>query len=151
MLATGFRSDRFIRPTRVIGVDNIDLDDVWSPSPLAYLSVMVPGFPNLFMLNGPNGPIGNFSLIEIAERQMSYCMKLIAQVDQSGSGSVVPTAEATEAFEQERRDAAKNTIWMSGCNSWYLDATGVPASWTFSYDRFVDEMAAPDMSAFALA
>ena len=150
VLATGFRSDRFIRPTRVIGVDNIDLDNVWSPSPLAYLSVMVPGFPNLFMLNGPNGPIGNFSLIEIAERQMSYCMQLIAQLDQSGSRSIAPTAEATEAFEEERRAAAKNTIWMSGCNSWYLDATGVPASWTFSYDRFVDEMAAPNLSAFAL-
>jgi cation diffusion facilitator CzcD-associated flavoprotein CzcO len=151
VLATGFRSDRFIRPTRVIGVDHIDLDDVWSPSPLAYLSVMVPGFPNLFMLNGPNGPIGNFSLIEIAERQMSYCMQLITQLDRSGSRSIAPTAEATEAFEQERRTAAKNTIWMSGCNSWYLDATGVPASWTFSYDRFVDEMSAPDLSAFALA
>ena len=81
---------------------------------------------------------------------MSYCMQLIAQLDQSGSRSIAPTAEATEAFEQERRAAAKNTIWMSGCNSWYLDATGVPASWTFSYDRFVDEMAAPNLSAFAL-
>jgi hypothetical protein len=40
---------------------------------------------------------------------------------------------------------------MSGCNSWYLDATGVPASWTFSYDRFVDEMNAPDLSAFVLS
>ena len=45
----------------------------------------------------------------------------------------------------------ENTIWMSGCNSWYLDATGVPASWTFSYDRFVDEMNAPDLSAFVLS
>ena len=54
-VSTGFRSDRFIRPTRVIGADHVDLDDVWSPAPLAYLSAMVPGF-NLFMLNGPNGP-----------------------------------------------------------------------------------------------
>ncbi|MGB1385753.1 MAG: flavin-containing monooxygenase [Ilumatobacteraceae bacterium] len=151
VLSTGFRSDRFIRPTRVIGADHVDLDDVWSPAPLAYLSVMVPGFPNLFMLNGPNGPIGNFSLIEIAERQMSYCMQLISQLGRSGAKAVAPTAEATEAFEDERRAAAQNTIWMSGCNSWYLDATGVPASWTFSYDRFVDEMNAPDLSAFVLS
>ena len=55
---------------------------------------MVPGFPNLFMLNGPNGPIGNFSLIEIAERQMSYCMQLISEVGRSGAQSVAPTAES---------------------------------------------------------
>jgi cation diffusion facilitator CzcD-associated flavoprotein CzcO len=151
VLATGFRSDRFIRPTRVIGIDDTDLDDVWSPSPIAYLSVMVPGFPNLFLLNGPNGPIGNFSLIEIAERQMSYCMQLISEVECSASQAVVPTSEATKAFESERRDAAKHTIWMSGCNSWYLDATGVPASWTFSYDRFVEEMSAPKLDAFTMS
>ena len=151
VLATGFRSDQFIRPTRVIGVDGTDLDDVWSPSPIAYLSVMVPGFPNLFMLNGPNGPIGNFSLIEIAERQMSYCMQLISEVERSDSQAVVPTSEATNAFESERRDAAQHTIWMSGCNSWYLDATGVPASWTFSYDRFVEEMSAPKLVAFTMS
>ena len=55
---------------------------------------------------------------------------------------------ATAAFEAERREAALGTIWMSGCDSWYLDATGVPASWTFSYERFVDEMRAPDPAAF---
>jgi hypothetical protein len=112
---------------------------------------MVPGFPNLFLLNGPNGPIGNFSLIEIAERQMSYCMQLISEVECSASQAVVPTSEATKAFESERRDAAKHTIWMSGCNSWYLDATGVPASWTFSYDRFVEEMSAPKLDAFTMS
>ena len=82
---------------------------------------------------------------------MSYCMQLIFELGRSGAKAVAPTAEATEAFEDERRAAAQNTIWMSGCNSWYLDATGVPASWTFSYDRFVDEMNAPDLSAFALS
>jgi cation diffusion facilitator CzcD-associated flavoprotein CzcO len=149
VLATGFHPDRFIRPTEVIGVDGLDLDDVWSPTPAAYLSVAVPGFPNLFMLNGPNSPIGNFSLIEIAERQMAYVMQLIASLDEGAAG-VMPTTAATAAFEAERREAASGTIWMSGCDSWYLDATGVPASWTFTYERFVDEMRAPDPTAYEL-
>ena len=96
---------------------------------------MVPGFPNLFMLNGPNGPIGSFSLIEIAERQMSYCMQLI-----SGSAdrcrAVAPSAEATEAFEDERRACAEHHLDVR-LQQLVPDATGVPASWTFSYDRLL--------------
>ena len=149
VLATGFHPDRFIRPTEVRGVDGVDLDDVWSPSPVAYLSVAVPGFPNLFLLNGPNSPIGNFSLIEVAERQMAYVLQVMGRLDDDTVG-VMPTTTATAAFEAERREAALGTIWMSGCDSWYLDATGVPASWTFSYERFVDEMRAPDPAAFEL-
>ncbi len=150
VLATGFESDRFIRPTTVRGIDGLNLDDVWDPTPIAHLSVCVPGFPNLFMLNGPNGPIGNFSLIEIAERQMAYTLQLLERVESAAVSGIVVTDEATQAFEHERREAAKGTIWMSGCRSWYLDATGVPASWTFTYERFIDEMRAPDPTAFEL-
>lgn len=62
-MATGFVADSFIRPTTVLGRDCINLDDVWSNHPIAYLSISIPEFPNFFMLNGPNGPVGNFSLI----------------------------------------------------------------------------------------
>ena len=58
------------------------------------------------------------------------------------------TQEALERFEDERREAAKKTVWVTGCNSWYLDKKGVPASWTFSYGRFVDEMTKPRMQDF---
>ena len=150
VLATGFKADRFIRPTIVQGIDGIDLDAVWDPSPVAHLSVCVPGFPNLFLLNGPNGPVGNFSLIEVAERQMAYTLQLLTHLEQTGAAGIAVSEGATAAFEAERREAALGTIWMSGCNSWYLDATGVPASWTFSYERFIDEMAAPDLSSFDL-
>ena len=50
--------------------------------------------------------------------------------------------------EAERRAAAANTVWSTGCNSWYLDRHGVPATWTFSWDRFCDEMAAPKLAEF---
>lgn len=150
VLATGFHSDRFIRPAVVRGIDGVDLDEVWNPSPVAHLSVCVPGFPNLFLLNGPNGPVGNFSLIEVAERQMAYTLQLLERAERAESAGVMVTAEATAAFEAERREAALGTIWMSGCSSWYLDATGVPASWTFSYERFLDEMSSPDPSCFVL-
>ena len=145
VLATGFHVDRFIRPTKVIGRDGIDLDTVWEDGPQAYLSVTLPDFPNFFMLNGPNGPIGNFSAIETAERQIAYVMQLIEGLTEGRYREISPTHDALNRFETERRAAGRNTVWVTGCNSWYLDKKGDPASWTFSYDRFVAETAAPRM------
>jgi len=150
VLATGFRADRFVRPTLVRGRDGVDLDEVWKDGPVAYLSVAVPGFPNFFMLNGPNGPVGNFSLIEVAEMQVGYILQLVEQVRAGRCREVSPTWEATRDLEAERREAAVGTVWTTGCNSWYLDKDGIPATWTFSFDRFCDEMAAPRLDAYEL-
>lgn len=73
--ATGVRADAFIRPTTVVGRDGVNLDDVWEDHPVACLSISIPQFPNFFMLNGPNGPLGNFSLIRIAESQVAYILQ----------------------------------------------------------------------------
>ena len=62
-----------------------------------------------------------------------------------------PRAEAFEDYETRRIAAAKTTIFGSGCNSWYLDGEGVPASWPWSYDAFADAMAQPVLSEFELA
>jgi len=110
----------------------------------------VPGFPNFFMLNGPNGPVGNFSLIEVAEMQVGYILQLVEQVRAGRCREVSPTWEATRDLEAERREAAVGTVWTTGCNSWYLDKDGIPATWTFSFDRFCDEMAAPRLDAYEL-
>ena len=80
VLATGFRVDRFLRPIEVTGRGGVRLDDVWAKRPSAYLSISIPGFPNLFMLNGPNGPVGNFSLIEVAELQLGYVLQLVEKI-----------------------------------------------------------------------
>ncbi len=150
VLATGFQVDRFVRPMRVLGRGGVDLNDVWAAGPLAYVSVTVPGFPNFFMLNGPNGPVGNFSLIDVAELQLDYSLQLIDALRDGRCRAVSPSPAATEAFEDERRAAASHTVWSTGCNSWYLDANGVPATWTFSWDRFCQEMAGPKWEAFEL-
>ncbi|MEZ5598385.1 MAG: NAD(P)/FAD-dependent oxidoreductase [Pseudomonadales bacterium] len=150
VLATGFRPDRFIRPTTVIGPHGRSLEDAWTPRPDAYLSISIPGFPNLFMLNGPNGPVGNFSLIEVAELQCNYILQLVAHIASGNCREIAPTREATDAFEAERVEAARHTIWTTGCRSWYLDDRGVPASWPFRFERFREEMAQPDFAAFEM-
>ncbi|HZU81230.1 MAG TPA: NAD(P)/FAD-dependent oxidoreductase [Acidimicrobiales bacterium] len=150
VLATGFRVDRFLRPMDVVGRGGLRLDDVWARRPSAYLSISVPGFPNLFMLNGPNGPVGNFSLIEVAELQFDYIAQLLALLDGGGYREVSATAEAAARFEDERTEATRSTVWSTGCRSWYLDDRGVPAVWPWTFDRFRREMAAPDLAHFEL-
>ncbi len=55
-----------------------------------------------------------------------------------------------ERFDADRVEAAKTTIWQSGCKSWYLDAKGVPTAWPWTFDRFRDEMARPHLSDFEM-
>jgi cation diffusion facilitator CzcD-associated flavoprotein CzcO len=148
VLATGFRTDAFVRPMAVVGRDGQSLERCWSPRPNAYLSISIPGFPNFFMLNGPNGPVGNFSLIEVAELQMAYILQLIEQLRSGTCREISATREAMDTLEAARVEAAKNTVWVTGCKSWYLDDRGVPATWPWSFDRFRSEMSAPDPAAF---
>lgn len=143
VLATGFRVDRFLRPIEVVGRGGLRLDDVWAERPSAYMAVAVPGFPNLFMLNGPNGPVGNFSLIEVAEAQFAYIRQLIEAAEASGCREVSVTGDAAARFEQGRVEAARSTIWVTGCRSWYLDDRGVPSAWPWGFARFREAMANP--------
>ncbi|MBI1816949.1 MAG: NAD(P)/FAD-dependent oxidoreductase [Deltaproteobacteria bacterium] len=148
VLATGFRVDRFLRPMEVIGRGGTRLDDVWAQRPAAYLSISIPGFPNLFMLNGPNGPVGNFSLIEVAELQIAYILQLIELIRVGRCREISASASATARFDAERVEQAKRTVWATGCRSWYLDDRGIPAVWPWTFDRFREEMAAPQLDAY---
>jgi cation diffusion facilitator CzcD-associated flavoprotein CzcO len=145
VLATGFRVDRFMRPIEVVGRGGVSLDAVWAKRPSAYLSISIPEFPNLFMLNGPNGPVGNFSLIDVAELQFGYIMQLVERLAAGEWREVSATQEAMERFEAERVEAASNTVWVTGCRSWYLDDRGIPAVWPWTFDRFRAEMSAPNL------
>ena len=145
VLATGFHVDRFLRPIEVLGRGGVSLEDAWAQRPSAYLSISIPEFPNLFMLNGPNGPVGNFSLIEVAELQMGYILQLLDRLRSGACSEIAAAPDALERFEKERAEAAQHTIWITGCRSWYLDDRGIPAVWPWTFDRFRQEMAAPDL------
>ncbi len=150
VLATGFRVDRFMRPMEILGRDGVALDAVWAERPSAYLSISIPQFPNLFMLNGPNGPVGNFSLVDVAELQFGYIIQLVEALVSGGYREVSATSAATERFEADRVEAAKRTVWMTGCRSWYLDDRGIPAAWPWGFDRFRHEMAEPNWADYEL-
>ncbi len=149
VFATGFHVDAFVRPMAIRGLGGRLLDDVWKERPSAYMSVTVPGFPNFFMMNGPNSPVGNFSLIRTAELQFGYLMRLVDHVEEGARRYAVPSPEAAVRFEAERVEAAKGTVWATGCRSWYLDDRGIPFLWSFPFSRFTREMTEPRFEDYA--
>ena len=148
VFATGFKVDQFLRPIKAFGIDGISLNEYWREYPKAYLSIAIPKFPNLFLLNGPNGPVGNFSLIDIAEQQMNYILELI-KIIKKRQCHIDVKADVTETYESKRAAAAKKTVWYTGgCSSWYLNASGIPASWPWTYEDFKKAMSKPDINSF---
>jgi hypothetical protein len=66
------------------------------------------------------------------------------------AAALAPTDDATDRFNAALAEAMANTIWVTGCRSWYLDANGKPATWPWSFDRFAAELAAPDLHDFEI-
>ena len=149
-LATGFKVDQFVRPMVIEGQGGQSLDALWEQNPRAYYAVTVPGFPNFFLLNGPTGPVGNFTLIDIAEAQWDYADQLIDLLRKGECDAVAPSMAALEDYEARRTEAAKRTVFASGCSSWYLDKYGIPQVWPWSYDYFRAVMAKPDLRDYEL-
>ncbi|MCB2088599.1 MAG: NAD(P)/FAD-dependent oxidoreductase [Sphingomonadaceae bacterium] len=150
-LATGYHADRFMRPMVVEGTDGIDLETAWATRCSAYMAISIPHFPNLFMLNGPTSPVGNFSLIEVAEIQWTYVEQLIRPIAAGNATAVVASDSAFAAYEDKRIAAARGTIFASGCTSWYLDAEGVPMTWPWSYQDFEKAMETPEWEAYQVS
>ena len=150
ILATGFRADRFMRPMEIVGRGGTRLEEFWAKRPHAYYAIAMPDFPNLFMLNGPGAPVGNFSLIDVAELQWGYIAQLIECIDRGECSQIAPKRTAIESYDERRNAAARRTIFGSGCSSWYLDAEGVPNTWPWSYQAFAEAMEKPDLAAYDL-
>ena len=147
VLATGFRL-QYGWPMRVVGRNGQTLDDAWKRGSYAYRSMTMPGFPNLFFMQGPHSPLGNFSIVTVGEVQADYLMQCIELFRQGKVSAMEPLAEPTKTFNARMKEAAKGTVWASGCQSWYLDQDGVPAIWPYSFTAYRETMAQPDWADF---
>jgi cation diffusion facilitator CzcD-associated flavoprotein CzcO len=101
------------------------MDDLWQGSPRAYLGTTVAGFPNLFMLAGPNTGLGHSSLVIMIEAQLAYVMGCLRYMQDRAFSTVEVLPEAEAAFNERVEQAGRGTVWTAGgCKSWYLDRTG---------------------------
>lgn len=135
VFATGFDSHAYLRPIQLTAPNGTTLEQAWSDGPRAYRTVALPAFPNFFMLMGPHSPVGNFSLVPIAEVQADYALGWIKRWQRGEFEATAPSAKATEAYNAEIRAAMPGTVWASGCDSWYLGKDGTPEVWPFSPHR----------------
>jgi cation diffusion facilitator CzcD-associated flavoprotein CzcO len=151
VLATGFDPQAFMRPMELVGEGGVTIGEAWADGPVAYRTVAMPGFPNFFMLMGPHSPFGNQSLVLVAETQADYVVWWIEQLRAGRAVAGSPTAEATDRYNAEMKEAMPNTVWMTGCKSWYLGKDGLPQLWPWTPAAHREMLAAPVFEEFALS
>ncbi len=151
VLATGFNPQAFVRPMELVNERGETLTSAWEQRVQAYRTVALPDFSNFFMLLGPNSPVGNFSVIAAAESQSNYILQCVREKIRAGAQAIAPSTTATEAFNTTLVDAMQGSIWLTGCQSWYLDADGNPVTWPWTPQRFFDDLKRPDFSDFRLS
>jgi cation diffusion facilitator CzcD-associated flavoprotein CzcO len=148
ILATGFHPFNFMRPMNLTGRDELPIDTAWAEKVQAYRSLCIPGFPNFFLMLGPNTPIGNYSVIAMSEAQSQYVLKLIDHWRKGSLETVEATEEAKVRYNNYLKAGMGKTVWVGGCQSWYLDADGDPAMWPYSWDQWLKELQEPDLDDF---
>ncbi|BDX33666.1 putative monooxygenase [Mycobacterium antarcticum] len=146
--ATGFDARAYAQPMTVLGESGRSLAGEWATGARAYRSVAVPNFPNMFLMLGPHSPVGNQSLVPIAEDQARYALWWIQQIRDGRIKAVAPTDIATDRYNDEIRAAMPNTTWVAGCNSWYLGTDGIPELFPWVPDRHTELLREPVVSDF---
>jgi cation diffusion facilitator CzcD-associated flavoprotein CzcO len=150
VFATGFDAHAYVRPMELVGEDGVTLDEVWRDGARTYRTIALPRFPNYFMLMGPHSPFGNQSLIPVAENQADYVMQAIEFFRSGRAAAIAPRPEAAERFYEEMRAAMPNTVWVTGCKSWYIGKDGLPENWPLPPERHREMLAELDPSEFEL-
>ena len=134
---TGFKATEFLAPMRVVNGQGTDLNTAWRDGAEAYLGITVSGFPNLFMLYGPNTNLGHSSIIFMLESQMNYIRQCVGRLvdDRLRALDVLPTAQSQ--FNTALQQRLSQSVWSTGCDSWYVNDKGRnTANWpgfTFEY------------------
>jgi cation diffusion facilitator CzcD-associated flavoprotein CzcO len=123
---TGFRVTDNPVAEGIFGADGLSLKAHWATSGMsAYCGTTIPGFPNFFMLAGPNTGIGHTSLVVMIEAQVSHVVGALEALKSRGADVVDVRPEVMERWESEVQAKAAPTVWNSGgCSSWYLDPSG---------------------------
>jgi cation diffusion facilitator CzcD-associated flavoprotein CzcO len=122
IMSTGFQATDLPIAHRIRGRDGKLLSDAWSHGGEAFATTSIHGYPNLFIMNGPNAGLGAGSIIFIVESQIDYIMGALDYMTEQSIESLEATAEAQRRFVEDVQRRAQGTVWVSGgCSSWYLD------------------------------
>lgn len=164
VLATGFKAFDLTDAVEVIGRGQQSLADAWRDGPQAYRGMAVTGFPNLFLLMGPNTALGHNSILVMIEAQVKAVMEYLGWLQRGELPAVEVTPEAQADFNASLDDRLERTVWRTSplvgtggaivppCGSWYRHASGRNhVIWPGSANSFVASVGKVDIAAFRRA
>ena len=158
--ATGFETLSFIGHVEIIGRspkswpprrgEGVSLRDAWREAPEAYLGMTVSGFPNLFILYGPNTNLGHNSIIAMLECQFDYVLKAVQAAQQKGAALDLKP-EVLEHYNAQLQDELRNSSFAGNCNSWYKTPDGrITNNWSGSVEDYRERTAELDLAHYEL-
>jgi cation diffusion facilitator CzcD-associated flavoprotein CzcO len=152
VLASGFKTHGFVAPMEIAGPRGRTLAQEWAGVPRAYLGITVPGFPNLFLVYGPNTNGGTGSVISTIESAMGHVIAALAAMTSADARRIEVRHETAARFDRELRAALKATVWHTGCTNWYVDENGNdPNQWPWLWTTYRRRTARLEPGAYELS
>jgi len=151
ILATGFTTTKFLAALDVTGRDGVTIDDAWSDGAQAYLGITTSGFPNVFMLYGPN--TNNGSIIYMIECQVDYVMKMLDAMDEHDLAWVDVKRDVMDEYNEALQEALDHVeVWQAGCSGYYRVGSGrIVTQWPGSMSEYRRRTEHVDLDAYATA
>lgn len=137
ILATGFRATEFLAPMEIRGLKGRSLNEAWKDGAQAYLGITVAGFPNLFLMYGPNTNLGHNSILFMIECQARYILQCIERLRKGDLAYLDLKPEAQAAFHRKIQGELRRTVWAEADRSWYKDEAGrITNNWAGTTSRY---------------
>ncbi|MFN8068439.1 MAG: NAD(P)/FAD-dependent oxidoreductase [Mycolicibacterium insubricum] len=124
ILGTGFAATDFLAPMQITGRGGTRLNDVWRDGAEAYLGLSVSGFPNFFMLYGPNTNLSHSSIVYMLEAQMGHVLDAVGEIRRRGLKWLEVRPDVLSEFNMRIQHKLDHTVWAENCSSWYRTAAG---------------------------
>jgi cyclohexanone monooxygenase len=137
LCATGYAAADYLGQIDVVGEGGASLHETWSDGAYAYLGMAVPGFPNFFMLYGPNTNVGSNSVIFMLEAQARYIVRALKHMRRRGKSYVAVRPDAMARFIAKIDEWMQGTVWLTRCSNYFRAANGrVVTQWPRSARAF---------------
>ena len=150
ILATGFATTRYLSVIDVTGRNGVSLEEAWAGDPRAYLGITTSGFPNLFMLYGPN--TNNGSILFMLESQVAYIMRQLRRMRDEGIVWMDVRSDVMDAYNEElQHDLDGIDVWQADAHGYYRGASGrIVTQWPHTMDEYRRRTMRPDPDAFEI-
>lgn len=148
ILASGFETTKYLSAIEVVGRGGRRIDEAWSDGASAYLGITTTGFPNLFMIYGPN--TNNGSILSMIESQVDYTLRQIRRIAEERLAWIDVRPEPLARYNQDVQAAiGRIAVWQADCHGYYRSPSGrVVTQWPYSMSEFRERTSKPDADAY---